>query len=84
MGELEQLQQNLDVLVKNLDKISKAVDELHSLYDKIDSDESGSPYWIDYIFPPNSNLLRYKCSECGYISTFKTLSCPRCRESMKG
>lgn len=85
MSELEQLQQNLDTLVANLDKISKAVDNLHNLYDQIDNPTIDEPiHWVNYIFPPGSNLLRYKCSNCGYISTFKTLSCPRCKESVKG
>ena len=78
MKTLEQLQQNLDILVENLNKISE---DIKALQGNVQSEDMPNvPYWIDYIFPPGSNLLRFKCSNCGYISTYRMLSCPRCKE----
>ncbi len=86
MNELEQLQQQIDILKANCATIQADIEDIgKSIAELKSSDHTKEPpHWIDYIFPPGSNLLRYKCSNCGYISTFKTLSCPRCKESVKG
>lgn len=94
MNKLEQLQQQIDILKANCDalhdhveKVAKSINELKSSDSSSDtsSDIIEEPvHWVDYIFPPGSHLLRYKCSNCGYISTFKTLSCARCKEYIGG
>lgn len=94
MSNLSDIQTRLDELYEALEANDHAIDELRSTLDSLNSEapsnccesatfhSSGAPYWMDYIFPPNSKLLRYKCSECGYITTYKLLSCPRCKEYM--
>lgn len=95
--ELDELQQNLDSIYAALDKNSKVLANNQKALAKLNDvcvtesiaqevnqiQVTEQPYWMKYIFPPNSNLLRYKCSICGYISTFKLLSCPRCKETMQ-
>ena len=86
MNELEQLQQQIDILKANCDALHVHVENVAKSIDELKSSDSSSDtieepiHWVDYIFPPGSHLLRYKCSNCGYISTFKTLSCARCKE----
>ena len=85
MNELEQLQQQIDILKANCDALHTYVENVGKSIDALKSgDVLTDAHWIDYIFPPGSNLLRYKCSNCGYISTFKTLSCARCKEYLGG
>ena len=82
MNELEQLQQQIDILKANCDALHTYVQDIANSINTLKGVETVTEpiHWIDYIFPPGSNLLRYKCSNCGYISTFKTLSCARCKE----
>jgi rubrerythrin len=80
VSELDMLQKELDILAARVAEISATVNALPSLY--TEAEKPVNHHWINYIFPPKSNLLRYKCSACGYISTFKTLSCPRCKEML--
>ena len=95
--DLDELQQSLDSIYAALDKNSKVLANnqkalatltdacvTESIVEEVNQIQvTEPPYWMKYIFPPNSNLLRYKCSICGYISTFKLLSCPRCKETMQ-
>lgn len=80
MSELDILQKELDILAARVAEISATVDKLPSLYDTPET--SVAPHWIDYIFPPGSNLLRYKCSNCGYMATFKVPTCRMCGAKM--
>lgn len=96
MDVLDNIQTNIDKLYEALAANDNAINELRSnLNSLINTSETeltysnpspvvdDTPYWMDYIFPPNSNLLRYKCSNCGYIATYKLLSCPRCKECIE-
>lgn len=95
MNELYNIQDRLASLYQALEANDQAIDELRMTLDILKGEpvvesscESTFPqsnaltHWMDYIFPPNSNLLRYKCSNCGYITTYKLLSCPKCKEYM--
>lgn len=95
MNELDNIQARLAGLYQALEANDQAIDELRMTLNNLKGEpvaesscestllqKDAPTYWMDYIFPPNSNLLRYKCSNCGYIATYKLLSCPKCKEYM--
>lgn len=80
MSELDILQQELDSLIVRVAQISATVNALPLLYCK--SEESASPHWIDCPSSPGSRIVRYKCSNCGYVATFKVPTCRVCKTKM--
>lgn len=81
MNELEELSVHQQQIYDRLPQIQERVAILKSQLDALSTNKS-SHHWV--ACTANSNIVhKYQCTNCGFISTFQGMKCPKCQTKMR-